>query len=265
MSQARDGVSALRTALARFDPAADLMATDLVPFGLPSLDEGLGGGVRRGAMHEVYAAESEGHEVASAGFGLGMALRASRGGAFAWIRQDEADAAVGRLHGAGLAAFGANPACLTLVRVADAEGLFRAARDALRCSGLGAVLAEAWGTSRSLDLTASRRLALAASQSGVTLVMVRLGAAPAPSAAMTRWSVAAAASTPLEANAPGRPAFAVTLLRHRAGTPGGTWHLEWDRDRAVFAEPAPLPRPVVSVPARRAAGARDEAAWRRAV
>lgn len=274
MPQARDRVSALRTLLARFGPAGGPVAADLVSLGLPSLDEGLGGGLRRGAVHEIHAAGSvrkkEGGaegvaDAAAAGaFGLAVALRAGAGRPLAWIRQDEVDARVGRLHGAGLAAFGADPARVTLVQVAGHDAAVRAAREALRCSGLGAVLVETWGASRGLDLTASRRLALAAEGSGVTLVMVRLAAAPGPSAASTRWAVAAAASSPLEANAPGRPAFALTLLRHRAGIPGRAWHLEWDRDRAVFADPAPLPRPVVPVPARRAAGARDEAGWRRA-
>ena len=213
-------------------------------------------------MHEIYPAAGLKDAAAAIGFGLGVALRAGRGHPLAWIRQDFIGAEIGGLHGAGLTAFGADPDRLILVRAGDQAGGLRATLEALRCPALGGVLVEFWGASRLLDLTATRRLALAANRSGVTLVMVRLGASPVPSAATTRWSVAAAASDPLESNAPGRPAFAITLLRHRAGIPGRTWHVEWDCDRASFADPAPLPRPVVSVPARREAGARHEAKWR---
>ena len=45
-------------------------------------------------------------------------------------------------------------------------------------------------------LTATRRLMLSAETSGVTVLSVRIGAEPAPSAAATRWGVAAAPSTP---------------------------------------------------------------------
>ena len=68
-----------------------------------------------------------------------------------------------------------------------------------------------------LDLTASRRLALAAEQSGVTLLMLRLEAEPVPSAADTRWAVSAAPSQALEANAPGPPQLEIELLRRRVG------------------------------------------------
>jgi protein ImuA len=112
--------------------------------------------------------------------------------------------------------------------------VLRAAEEAARCAPLGAVLIEPWGEPRALDLTATRRLALAAETSGVPLIMLRLAAAPAPSAATTRWEVRAALSSPLAANAPGHPAFAVTLARRKAGAGGQSWTVEWDRDRCEF-------------------------------
>lgn len=264
MQKAHDVVSALRIALAGFDPAAGLRAADLILLGVASLDAPLGGGLRRAALHEIYPTGGLKDSAAAAGFGLGLALRAGEGRPLVWVRQDLVGSELGWLHGAGLAAFGADPDRVVVVRAADQTEGLRAAREALRCSALGAVLLEVSGTRRGLDLTATRRLALAASQHGVPLVMIRLGAAPAPSAAMTRWSVATAASGPLEANAPGRPAFALTLLRHRAGISGRTWHVEWDCDRASFSDPAPLPRPVVSVHAQREAGTDRKAGWRMA-
>ena len=263
MPQARDPLSALRAALAGLEPGAGPRAADPVPLGAGSLDAALKGGLKAAALHEVLPERGFRDAVATGGFGLGLALRAAgRERPVVWVRQDFVGVELGRPNGAGLAAFGADPDRLVLVRAADQAGGLRAAREALRCPALGAVLLELWGRSPALDLTATRRLALAAEGSGVAIVLVRLGAEPAPSAATTRWAVASAASRPVEANAPGRPAFAVTLLRHRAGIPGRTWHVEWDCDRVSFVDPAPLPRPVVPVPARREAAAEPGGGWR---
>src|SRR3546814_11674827 len=84
-----------------------------------------------------------------------------------------------------------------------------------------------------LDLTASRRLALAAEKSGTTLLLLRTGADPVPSAAQTRWSVASAPSRAFAANAPGTPTFDITLLRQRSGPSGTSWRLEWNRYQRI--------------------------------
>jgi len=210
----------------------------------------------RGALHEVFAPGSA-DAAAAAGFVLGLAARAAEGRPILWARQDFLDGEAGWLSGAGLAAFGVDPAALVTVRARNATDVLRALAEAGRCPALGAAIGETWGTPPVIDLTATRRLSLAARGSGGMLVMLRLGATPAPSAAETRWEARAAPSSPLEANAPGQPAFAVTLLRHRAGTAGRSWRLEWDRDSRIFrdiqpgriAAAAPLPRPVAAVPA----------------
>ncbi len=66
-------------------------------------------------------------------------------------------------------------------------GILRAGAEAARCPAVGAVLMEPWGEARPLDLTASRRLTLAADQSGVTVFLLRArprppGPAPPPAA-----------------------------------------------------------------------------------
>lgn len=264
MQARNDPLPALKIALARHGAGARLDAAGPVPLGVIALDEALGGGLARGAVHECFAALGSGDAAAASGFGLGLALRFAGKRPLVWIRQDFVDEEAGRLYGAGLSAFGLDPDGLILVRVSDQAGGLRAAGEAARCPALGAVLVEFWGASKALDLTASRRLALAAEKSGVTLVIVRLGASPAPSAATSRWSVSAAPSCALEANAPGRPAFSITLLRHRAGIPSRTWSVEWDHDECSFSGPAPLSRSMVSVPASRKAAADEGPLWRRA-
>ncbi|GJE54775.1 hypothetical protein EKPJFOCH_1259 [Methylobacterium thuringiense] len=255
-------LSALRRAVSALEPGEVVCAANRFRLGLASLDDWLGGGLAYGALHEVYA-ERVADAAAAAGFGLGMAARAAAGRSLVWARQDFVGIETGQLHGAGLAAFGLDPQSLILVRARDPTAALRAVAEAARCAAIGAALVEIWGDPRVLDLKASRRLALAAGASGVTLVMIRLQAEPCPSAAASRWGIAASASVPLEANAPGRPAFAASLLRHRSGLGQRSWRLEWDRDSASFA-PASLPRPVVSVPVHRPVAAESGVLWRRA-
>lgn len=255
MAAAPETVRALRSKLAALERPADLGASDFFAFGLPGVDGPLGGGLERAAVHEIFA-QAAADATAAAGFALALALRAADGGRIVWVRQDFADREAGRLDALGLAEFGLDPGQLLLVRARDAADVLKAGEEAARCAALGAVLIEPWGDPRVLDLNATRRLSLAAAASRVTALMVRVAAAPAPSAASTRWTVRAAPSRPLEANAPGLPAFTINLLRHRAGVPPRQWRVEWDRDVSHFKSgdwpiAAPLPGRLVAVPAGR--------------
>jgi protein ImuA len=77
-------------------------------------------------------------------------------------------------------------------------------------------------------MTASRRLQLAAEKSGVlALALRRTGAALAdPTAAVSRWRVAALPSTPLPVAGLGRPRWRIELTRCRAGGEPATWIAE---------------------------------------
>ena len=210
-------------------------AVGQVSFGAPALDAALGGGIARAALHEVYAPATA-DLAAATGFAVGLAIRAAQERTILWVRQDVVDAETGRLHPPGLTELGLDPARVLLVRARDAEGVLRAGAEAARCPALGAVLIEPWGAPRRLDLTASRRLALAAEGSGVTTLLLRAAVVPQPSAASTRWQVASLPSRALEANAPGAPAYSLRLLRHRGGLGECEWRVEWSRDRQSFQE-----------------------------
>jgi protein ImuA len=260
-------LSDLRRSLAEAALRSGPAVAGRIGLGVPALDEVLNGGLERAALHEVYA-EAVADLAAATGFALGLALRAGQETAaerpILWARQDFVDAEAGRLHAPGLNELGLNPGRLLLVRAREAEGVLRAGAEGARCPALAAVLIEPWGEPRPFDLTASRRLALAAEGSGVPVLLLRVAAAEAPSAARTRWQVRALASRALEANAPGVPAFAVRLLRQRGGATRREWRVEWDRDRCAFAErtafdrsdrldprrtdAAPLSRPLVPFP-----------------
>jgi protein ImuA len=257
-------VSALRQAIAGLARQRPAETAPRAVLGHAALDAVLGGGLMAGRLHEVFANDAA-DASSAAGFALMLALRltAGRRGTILWLRAEEAEARGGRLHMPGLAGLGGDPGEVILGVLPDALALLRAAAEAVRCPALAVVVLEMWRSPRALDLTASRRLAVAAEQSGVTALLVRADAAPTPSAAWTRWGIAAAASTPLEANAPGVTTVDVTLLRQRAGAAGGRWRVEWDRERLCF-RPPPVSGHVVPLPAGRSAAAGGGVRWRRA-
>lgn len=220
--------------------------------GIAPLDRRLNGGLKAHALHEVMAA-SGGQATAANGFALGLAARA--GADLVWVHDRLGGQEAGLPYGPGLREWGLNPGRVLLVRVRDAASLLAAAEEALRSGAADAVVMSGWGEGRAHGLTASRRLALAAEQGRTLALLVRAGAAPAPSAADTRWSIRAVPSVALEAGAPGRPAFGATLLRSRGGAAPGEWIMEWDGERRSFVEPK-ASGGLVSLPARRPLGAR---------
>lgn len=267
--QERSDITALRRLVAAFEPVGDGPEATF-GLGAGNADAALGG-LRRAALHEVAAA-GQADAAAAAGFTLGLSMRAApepengrtrSGRAIMWIRQARAEAETGKLYPPGLRQMGLAPERLVQVRLDHAREVLRAAVEAAACGALDAVVIEPWGAPAVLDLTATRRLALAAEASGTTVFLLRPTGAAGATAARTRWRVRAAPSRPLEANAPGHPAFEVTLLRHRAGRDGLAWRLEWNNEHARFTEPALL-RPVASLPADRPAAADGRASWRRA-
>lgn len=214
------------------------------------------------ALHEVYAAAGA-DAPAAAGFALAAARKPGR--RVVWVRHAVLDGEIGQLHACGIAELGLDPSDLVLVQARDPQGALQAGLEAARCAGC-AVLVEIYGETRLYDLTASRRLALAAQTSRASVFVLRTGARPVPSAAAARWRLRALASRPLAANAPGHPSFELLLLRRRNGQEGARCIVEWDRDAGRFVESAtfgaaaaPLPRAAFALsadgpgaPARRA-------------
>lgn len=254
MSDSSLSLARLKRSLQRLEPHRDAAPAGLFATGHAGIDEALGGGLARGRLHEVFASEED------AGSGAGMSallcLRAGSAKPLLWLRTEAAQKRAGLVHASGLGELGLDPVALLLALLPDEPALLRAAAEATRCAGLGALLIECWGPMRGLDLTASRRLMLAAEASGVTVFLLRIAGEPSPSAADTRWRAAPSPSIALEADAPGAPMFALELLRRRAGPPGGPWRVEWNRDRLCFQQPAltpdqagrtPLSRPVLPV------------------
>jgi protein ImuA len=229
----------------------------IVSFGEPRLDAALNGGLRADGVHEFHAAQPV--DIADA-VGFALLVARLRGELderpVIWARQDDA---LGHPYGPGLIELGIDPETVTMLMLGDGKALLRAGLDSVRDGAAAAVLLELHGRQPLLDLTSTRRLALAAAQSETMVLLARSAAPPTPSAAHTRWQVAAALSQPLAAGAPGFPAFALTLLRRRGGREGFAITLEWNRDTVSFRESpapstAPLPRAVPALATGGAAG-----------
>jgi len=228
----------------------------VLPFSIAAIDRVLpGGGLARGALHEILGAggdEEDGALAAAFAAGILGRLAAQKSlagdGMVLWClpRPD--------LYGPGLAAHGLDPAHLVLVRAPrDAEILW-AMEEGLRAPGIAAVVGEV-GT---LAAVASRRLQLAAERSGITAFLLRRwrdGGQAArernlPNAAVTRWRIAAVPSQPLWGEpGVGRPRWRVEILRCRGGEPA-CWEVEEaDATGHVSLAAALADRPAAPVPA----------------
>ncbi|MBR0671985.1 ImuA family protein [Neoroseomonas soli] len=220
-------ISALRARIARMERAgaAEALAArgeDAVPL-TQAIDSALPwGGLPRAALHEILAAEPG----AAAGFAALVLARA--GGTVLWIAP-EPDA-----WPPGLARFGLSPARLVLVRAPREQDALWAMEETLRCPAVGAALLVAG----ELDLTAARRLQLAAEAGGVLGLLLRPDEdSAAPTAALTRWRIGAA---PTESQSPheiGDPAWNLELLRCRGGRPA-SWRAAWHADGLVTEDGA---------------------------
>ncbi|THD70515.1 MAG: DNA repair protein [Bradyrhizobium sp.] len=265
-------LATLRGSIQRIESHAEAMTPGRVALGHADADAALQGGLATGAVHEVFADGRQG--AVATGFVAGLAGRVSLAGhtslagrasarrPLLWVRQDFSEIELGALSMSGLAELGLDPRLVVTVRAADVDTALRTAADALACDALDSVVLEVWGEARPLDLVASRKLTLAAQMSGVTALLLRVGAEPQPSTAETRWIVRAAHSPP-GVSAWGAPLFDAQLVRNRHG-PVGRWIMEWKCDECLFSKPAAYPQPVAAAPAHRPHQAPVRARQRRA-
>ena len=217
-----------------------------VPLHIPAIDNALPtGGIRLGALHEAASAgpDTE-HAAAATLFIAGILARLT--GPVLWVL-NQAD-----LFAPGLAAAGLDP---TRIVFAEAgKHVLPIMEEGLRHPGLAAVVAEHTGK---LSLVASRRLQLAAEQTGILAILLRRSpsfddpALTEPTAAATRWRITALPSPPALPHAPDTPGLArahwrLDLTRCRGGEPG-SWTTEaCDATGHLGLVPTPIPRSVVA-------------------
>jgi protein ImuA len=143
-----------------------------------------------------------------------------------WVQDRMAILEGGRIYPPGLPARD-----LIHVEARDAKDALWAMEEGLRCAALSCVIGELWGDPKTLDFTATRRLAVAAEKSGVPCWLVRLGGTANLSGARMRWRIGSAPSLAngLDPKAPGLPAWDAELFRAR-GRPPGRWSITRDAD-----------------------------------
>jgi protein ImuA len=186
----------------------------VLPFGIKAIDERLPeGGLALGALHEVASGGNDAIDGAAAAlFAAGIAARTRGRVLWCVTRQD--------LFGPALAQAGLAPDRVIYVEAGDDKAVLACFEEALRHRNLGAVVAE---VSR-ISMTASRRLKVAAEDSGVIGLALRRWRRQAqatefrqPTAATTRWRISALPSAPLPVPGVGRAKWRLELLRCRRG------------------------------------------------
>jgi protein ImuA len=236
----------LRQALASIEPHSGFppgAEEALLPLGLPMVDGVLGGGLSCAALHELSPA-APAHLGAAFGFALAVAARAvTRSAASArqalLIETDFAGLEGGKPYGVGLDLFGLPLDRLLILRVARPLDALWAFEEALKSPALAAVVAELPEDGAAADLTATRRLSLAARAGGALGLLLRHRSAPWATTAMTRWQVVAAASEPDRFGGCGRTAFDLSLDKNRRGR-CGRFIVSWDHATRSFI-PQALP------------------------
>lgn len=232
---------------------ADAARPGAISLGNEALDAGLpGGGLKRGALHEVSAAEYRDMGAAT-GFLAALAVRCQQAAGNAgsgeapllWCQLASSPFDMGPLYAPGLAGFGLDPVRLILASPTKPVELLWVIEEALRAGALSGVVGEIDGRSPVLDLTATRRLQLAAEETGTPVLLFtghRKEGEGGASAAATRWVVGPAPGHAepeqdfFRSGFPGLvgdPVWHVQLQKVRGGAPA-SWRLRWQAATGAF-------------------------------
>lgn len=191
--------------------------------GDPALDHALSrGGLPRCGLHHVLGPDTD---AAASGFAFALAARlAGNDRRILHVCLRGRHQTAGLPYGPGLVRLGIDPDRLILALAARRIDLLWTMEESLRSGAVAVVMGEGVTT----DLTASRRLQLAAEAGNAAALL--LSAETHASVALTRWRIAAAPS----ADGPYRPRWRVRLDRCRGGAPG-EWMVDWDDETHRFA------------------------------
>lgn len=203
------------------------------------------------------------------GFLCALGAMAARGrpGAVIWIAQARGGFDFGRPYGPGLARSGIDPRRVLLIDAPDDFCALWAAEEAAKAGGAAAILGQVIGT---VDLTAARRVHLAAAQHGVFVCLARPHQTPGLGPALTRWTASGAPGLGQTLAQWAVPRWRVGLDRRRDGPPVPAEILEWDhvthrvRLGALLGVPGSDVRRQTSEVRRPATGWPAAAVWRRA-
>ena len=186
----------------------------VLPFGVAEMDACWPEGFPIAALHEVSGAPS------AAGFAAASAFTAALG---ARLKQTVLWCTTGHeLYAPGFASLGLHPRSLLIAKARTEADVLAVMEEGLRHPSLACVV----GETTKLNLTASRRLQLAAEKSGVMCVSLRKPhRGVEPIAAASRWRVSPVAASPHPIPQAGAARWRVELTRARSGLTG-TWIVE---------------------------------------
>lgn len=188
-------------------------------FGLAAVDDRLADhGLDGAGLHEIAAATASLNDDAAATlFAAGIAARFADKPGFTMLwtlsRFD--------LYAPGLEQVGLGPDKILYAQGRKDSDVLALAEDGLRDGSLACVIAEV----KAADQTATRRLQLAASDSGTPMLLYRRHRSrdrcpfDQPSSAMTRWRIGCSSSARLPYPGVGRARWSVDLVRQRNGNP----------------------------------------------
>lgn len=193
---------------------ANLRPRQVLPFGVADIDQRLpGGGMAFGALHEVAGGGGGTIDGAAAAlFTAGIAARTRGKVLWCLTRPD--------LFFPALAQSGLHPDRVIFCEADREEDVLASMEEGLSFGGLGAVVGELVR----LQMTASRRLQLAAEKTGTMGIALRRWRRQAeasdygqPTASATRWRISVLPSEPLPVAGVGRPRWLAELMRVKAG------------------------------------------------
>jgi len=229
----------LRQAVAKIEgQETDLCSgSPVLALGIRTVDALLQGGLAAASLHDIAPAAVR-DVGAAAGFALALAARAAKsGGDTLCIQTDFAAIESGDVYGPGCDLFGLQSSRLLILKVSRPLDALWAMEEALKCRALASVIVELPHDGPLADLTATRRLTLAAREGGSFGFLLRHRPSSFTGSVETRWEVAAAPSRPDQFGGLGRTAFVLSLTKNRHGA-AGRWPVVWnhhDRDFSALS------------------------------
>ena len=227
-AQERAGIKAkLRREINRLEHNGRALEKTAISTGCPALDAILPWqGLPQGGLHIVQGKPGDGAAFGFSGVLAGR-LRAENGFVI-WIQRKVDGLETGTPYGPGLGPLGVNTRRLLMVKTRRDVDLLWSMEEALRCSDLAVIVGEGVVP----NLTAARRLQLAAEAGGTTALLIVPSSATVSVAALTYWRVAAARA-PATTLPTLHPVWDVELVRCRGGKPG-QWRMEWQHEAFHF-------------------------------
>ncbi len=192
--------------------------------------------VAHAPLNEIMPS-APGDHAAALGFALGWAMSAAKNkagnGMIFWAAPEQDFFEDGLPNAEGLSQFGIDLDRLLMVRANSQIDALWASEQALTTPETTVICAIS-PSKKSLGLTATRRLLLAAEKHKTRCILLRFDTAGS-SAAWSRWNISAAPSQGMEREL-GAPSFKAHLARNRAGTSNLSFNLHWDINSHVFCD-----------------------------